>query len=47
MLISFVRVPSDVEAEIAVAQDLGMPDTAAYALELRDQIYRGATTLPS
>ena len=47
VLISFVRVPYDVEAEIGVAQDLGMPDTAAYALELRDQLYRGTAALPS
>lgn len=47
VLISFVRVPYDVEAEIAVARDRGMPDADAYALELRDQLYRGATAQPS
>jgi protein phosphatase len=44
--ISFVRVPYDVEAEIAVARGLGMPDVEAYALELREQVYRGSA-LPS
>lgn len=39
--ISFVRVPYDIEAEVAAARDLGMPDTDAYALELREGIYRG------
>ena len=42
MTVTFVRVPYDVEAEIAVARDLGMPDVEAYALELRDQLYRGS-----
>jgi predicted phosphodiesterase len=41
--ISFVRVPYDIEAEIAAALELGMPDTDAYARELRDGIYRGRT----
>lgn len=36
-----VRVPYDVEAEIAVARDLGMPELEAYAIELRTAIYRG------
>jgi predicted phosphodiesterase len=44
--ISFVRVPYDVEAEIAVARELGMPDIDAYALELREQIYRGSAFAP-
>jgi predicted phosphodiesterase len=44
--ITFVRVPYDVEAEIAVARDLGMPDVEAYALELRDQLYRGSQPFP-
>ena len=42
--ISFVRVPYDIEAEIAVARDVGMPDVEAYALELREGIYRGNGT---
>lgn len=46
VFISFVRVAYDVEAEIAVARRLGMPDAEAYALELRDQLYRGAVTPP-
>jgi predicted phosphodiesterase len=41
--LGFVRVPYDIEAEIAVAHELGMPDVEAYALELRDGIYRGAS----
>ena len=40
--ISFVRVPYDVEAEVAVAEELGMPGADAYALELREQRYRGS-----
>nr|WP_175477304.1 metallophosphoesterase family protein [Ruania alba] len=40
--IQFVRVPYDIEAEIAVAADLGMPQLTAYAIELRTAIYRGA-----
>ena len=40
--ITFVRVPYDVEAEIAVAEELGMPGVEAYALELREQRYRGS-----
>ena len=40
--IAFVRVPYDVEAEVAVAEELGMPGADAYALELREQRYRGS-----
>lgn len=36
-----VRVPYDVEAEIAVARDLRMPQREAYAVELRTAVYRG------
>ncbi|GAA1728089.1 metallophosphoesterase family protein [Brachybacterium phenoliresistens] len=39
--LSFVRVPYDVEAEIAVARELGMAAADAYAIELRTAIYRG------
>lgn len=41
--IQFVRVPYDVEAEIAVAEASTMPaeETAAYACELRTGVYRG------
>ena len=39
--IQFVRVPYDVEAELAVAEALGMPELEAYRLELRHGIYRG------
>lgn len=44
--ISFVRVPYDVEAEVAVAFAAGMPDAEAYALELREQVYRGSQQQP-
>lgn len=39
--VSFVRVPYDIESEITAAGELGMPDTDAYALELREGVYRG------
>jgi len=39
--IQFVRVPYDVESELAVARDVGMPEFEEYAVELRDGIYRG------
>ncbi|WP_205857212.1 metallophosphoesterase family protein [Phytoactinopolyspora endophytica] len=39
--LQFVRVPYDIEAEIAVAAELGMPELDAYAIELRTAIYRG------
>lgn len=39
--IQFVRVPYDVEAEIAVATALGMQALEAYAIELRTAVYRG------
>lgn len=39
--LQFVRVPYDVEAELAVARAVGMPKYDGYALELRHGIYRG------
>lgn len=39
--IQFVRVPYDVEAEIAVAEDLRMPTADVWAVELRTAVYRG------
>lgn len=39
--IQFVRVPYDVEAEIAATRALGMPESEAYEIELRTGIYRG------
>jgi protein phosphatase len=36
-----VRVPYDIEREIALAARLGMPDFDAYAIELRTALYRG------
>ena len=40
--VAFVRVSFDVEAEIAAATELGMPQLEEYAVELREGIYRGA-----
>jgi predicted phosphodiesterase len=40
--VSFARVAYDIEAEIAVARALAMPEADAYARELLDGIYRGA-----
>lgn len=39
--VQFVRVPYDVEAEIAVAKELGMPEEPAWGIELRTGVYRG------
>ncbi|MDT0156703.1 metallophosphoesterase family protein [Microbacterium sp. ARD32] len=39
--IQFVRVPYDVEAEIAVAEELRMPECDVWAVELRTAVYRG------
>jgi hypothetical protein len=39
--IQFVRVPYDVEAELTVAKEMGMPQLDAYIAELRHGIYRG------
>ncbi|GAA5203907.1 metallophosphoesterase family protein [Microbacterium jejuense] len=39
--VRFVRVPYDVEAEIAVAERLGMPQAGVWAVELRTAVYRG------
>ncbi|GIE90077.1 metallophosphoesterase family protein [Actinoplanes regularis] len=39
--VQFVRVPYDVEAELAEAARLGMPELAEYTSELRHGIYRG------
>ncbi|MGY0235468.1 metallophosphoesterase family protein [Longispora urticae] len=45
--IQFVRVPYDVAAELAVAEEMGMPELAAYTSELRDGIYRGEMNDPA
>jgi hypothetical protein len=34
-------VTYDIEAEISIARELGMPQTDAYARELLEGIYRG------
>jgi hypothetical protein len=39
--IQFVRVPYDVETELTVAKEMGMPEIDAYISELRHGIYRG------
>jgi predicted phosphodiesterase len=39
--VSYVRVPYDVEAELAAARALGVPQYAGYELELRHGVYRG------
>jgi predicted phosphodiesterase len=39
--VSFARVTYDIQAEISIARDLGMPDADAYARELLDGVYRG------
>ncbi|WP_370246963.1 metallophosphoesterase [Nocardioides sp.] len=38
---TFVRVPYDVEAELAVARAAGVPELAGYEAELRLGLYRG------
>ncbi|MEO8850857.1 MAG: metallophosphoesterase family protein [Allobranchiibius sp.] len=38
--LQFVRVPYDIEAEIQVAADLGMPGLSYWATELRTGVYR-------
>lgn len=38
--VSFVRVPYDVEAEVAVAFERGMPQADVWAVELRTGVYR-------
>ncbi|MCM3176331.1 metallophosphatase family protein [Cytobacillus horneckiae] len=42
--IEIVRVPYDVEKEIAIAREMGLPNVEAYALELREAKYRGIPT---
>ncbi len=39
--VQFVRVPYDVEAELAYSQQVGAPDHDLYVAELRDRRYRG------
>jgi hypothetical protein len=40
--LSFVRVPYDVEAELAHAREVGAPDYEGYESELRRGVYRGS-----
>ncbi len=44
--LQFVRVPYDVEEELAVAREMGMPELEEYAVELRHGIYRGEMNDP-
>ncbi|BBH70285.1 phosphoesterase [Actinoplanes sp. OR16] len=44
--VQFVRVPYDAEAEIAVAEAMGMPELDGYVAELRHGVYRGAVNGP-
>lgn len=44
--LQFVRVPYDVEAELAVAREMGMPELEGYTAELRHGIYRGEMNNP-
>ena len=39
--VQFVRVPYDVEVEIAVAEEVGMPTRDVWSVELRTAVYRG------
>ncbi|MFC8680858.1 metallophosphoesterase family protein [Microbacterium ureisolvens] len=39
--VRFVRVPYDVDAEVAVAERVEMPQRAVWAVELRTALYRG------
>jgi predicted phosphodiesterase len=43
----FVRLPYDIEAEVAAAAASGMPDLDHYANELRRAVYRGLTPAPT
>jgi predicted phosphodiesterase len=43
--LSFVRVPYDVDAELAVARRLGVPRYDGYEAELRHGVYRGSMHL--
>lgn len=44
--IQFVRVPYDVETELAVARDMGMPSYPGWESELRHGVYRGEMDRP-
>ncbi len=44
--IQFVRVPYDVDAEMAAATAMGLPELAGYELEIRHGIYRRNLTEP-
>jgi predicted phosphodiesterase len=39
--VGFAQVPYDIDAELAIARQLGLPEYDAYALELREGTYRG------
>lgn len=44
--VSFVRVSYDMQAEIRLARELGLPDVDVYAVELLEGIYRGNQRRP-
>lgn len=39
--IEIVRVPYDIEKELSIAKEMGLPNLEAYAMELREAKYRG------
>ena len=39
--IQFIRLPYDIESEIAIAREMGMPDWEVYAREVKTAVYRG------
>jgi predicted phosphodiesterase len=39
--VSFAQTPYDIDAELAIARQQGLPEYDAYALELREGTYRG------
>lgn len=45
--VDFVRLPYDIEAEIAEARRVNAPDLDVYTVELREAIYRGVQKQPS
>lgn len=42
-----VRVPYDIDAEITVARELGMPERDVWEVELRTGVYRGRQSTPA
>ena len=42
-----VRVPYDIEAELAAAKEVGMPELDVWAIELHTGVYRGRQSTPA